>query len=319
MTGETTTATPATLTMTTAILPPSIPGRARPAASATSGPMGSSSRVSKYRSKPVGGSARPSRHNSDHSPYSQSQLDDQPRSFSSASSSASPPVDEAPRRQRPVPARLSTGGGSIVGGLLTTGHGGNHNVTLRTASRKPKANSTMTIKTPTTAITAAGTASASELAPSGSGSGSGLVPAAGIAAAAVAEAAAPTTESPNSDASMGQLSPSSPDGTGQGENLTSEERRARQNHNIVEKQYRNRLNMQFNRLLSILPANQVDGPDAVGRPVEFDDRRMSKAEVLELARRRIHDLEMEIQELYIESDNLRNNVQTLNMALHNGQ
>ena len=118
---------------------------------------------------------------------------------------------------------------------------------------------------------------------------------------------------------MGQLSPSSPDGTGQGENLTSEERRARQNHNIVEKQYRNRLNMQFNRLLSILPANQVDGPDAVGRPVEFDDRRMSKAEVLELARRRIHDLEMEIQELYIESDNLRNNVQTLNMALHNGQ
>ncbi|CAK7226249.1 hypothetical protein SEUCBS140593_006174 [Sporothrix eucalyptigena] len=269
----------------TVIIPtPSIPDRPRLAASASSpaqssttmsGPM-RPSRVSKPKSKPVGGSSRPPRNNSDNSQY-QSQSDDQPRSFSSASSSASPPVDDSPRhRQRTSITRLSASGG-IACGLLTTGHGGNHNVTLRTASRKPK-----TTRNTTTAI--------------------------------------PKTESPNSDASPGS-SPSSQDGSGQAENLTSEERRARQNHNIVEKQYRNRLNSQFERLLSILPANQMDGgSDMVGgRAVEPDDRRMSKAEVLDLARRRIHALENEIQQLYTDRDNLRSNVATLNMAIQHGQ
>ncbi|CAK7225097.1 hypothetical protein SCUCBS95973_005744 [Sporothrix curviconia] len=305
-----------------AIPPPSIAGRVRPTAPATTtttGPL-KPSRVAKHRPKPVGGSRRPSRHNSDHSQYSQSHSDDQTRSFSSASSSASPPVDETPRRHRPIPARLSIGsgsggggggGGGIAGGLLTTGHGGNHNVTLRTASRKPKTNNLASAKTSSSSTTTA----------------------------AASGSAVTKTESPNSDASRG-LSPSSPDGSGGGgsgssgisgggggggsgggptENLTSEERRARQNHNIVEKQYRNRLNTQFTRLLKILPANQVDMGSDVGRSLEFDDRRMSKAEVLELARRRIHSLEDEIQKLHTESESLRSNVQTLNMAIQNGQ
>jgi hypothetical protein len=185
---------------------------------------------------------------------------------------------------------LAAGGGGGFGGLLTTGHGGNHNVTLRTASRMPKPQ----LAAPTGASSLSSTAAGSSV---------------------------PKTESPNSDASRAPLSPSSPDdgsGSGNAESLTSEERRARQNHNIVEKQYRNRLNSQFERLLSILPANQMEGVES-GRTVEFDERRMSKAEVLDLARRRIHALENEVQQLYSDRDNLRDNVATLNLAIQNGQ
>ncbi|CAK7216009.1 hypothetical protein SBRCBS47491_002685 [Sporothrix bragantina] len=251
----------------------SVPACIQPPASINHGPI-RSSRVSKPRSKPIGGSVRPSRHNSDHGQYSQSQSDEQRRSLSSASSSSLQPIEETLRRSRAGPARSSSG---MAGGLLTTGHGGNHNVTLRTASRKPKTG-----------------------------------PTAGKAGAAV-----PKTESPNLDLSNG-LSPSSPDGSSQTDSLTLEERRARQNHNIVEKQYRNRLNSQFDRLLQILPANQPDGPDGA-RPMEIDEKRMSKAEVLELARKRIYQLEKEIQDLYTESESLRNNVQTLNMAIQSGR
>jgi len=62
---------------------------------------------------------------------------------------------------------------------------------------------------------------------------------------------------------------------------------ARTNHNQVEKQYRNRLNGQFETLLETLPHD----PDMGG------DKRVSKAEVLILAKKHIQKLEMERREL----------------------
>ncbi|KAL1898149.1 hypothetical protein Sste5346_003551 [Sporothrix stenoceras] len=283
----------------TTIQPKILSGRVRMSAAshATSTVTGSvrQSRIAKPKSKPIGGSSstRLPRTNSGNSASSSNSghylntMDDKHLSVSSASSSASPPLEDSSSQRSRTASLFSSGGG--ITGLLTTGHGGNHNVTLRTASRKPK---------PQLAVPPAGASSSS---------------AAGVSAGI------PRTESPNSDLSGGPSSPSSPDGaSGNAESLTSEERRARQNHNIVEKQYRNRLNSQFERLLSILPANQMEGAE-MGRTVEFDERRMSKAEVLDLARRRIHALENEIQQLYTDRDNLRNNVATLNLAIQNGQ
>ncbi|EFX02316.1 helix-loop-helix DNA-binding domain containing protein [Grosmannia clavigera kw1407] len=140
-----------------------------------------------------------------------------------------------------------------------SGHGGNHNITLRTASRKPKL----------------------------------------------------STRPEDNGCNSRDSSPCSPDGGG--DSLTSEERRARQNHNVVEKQYRNRLNIQFERLLAILPANQTDS-DGASRHGEFDDRRMSKAEVLDMARRRIHSLEQERKQLHAEREALLENVNIMQHA-----
>ncbi|KAK4170078.1 hypothetical protein QBC43DRAFT_307108 [Cladorrhinum sp. PSN259] len=82
------------------------------------------------------------------------------------------------------------------------------------------------------------------------------------------------------------------------DDLTPEERRARRNHNLVEKQYRNRLNAQFERLLAVLPLDQYRSSMSqgdTGRGILassiLDEKRMSKAEVLDLAVRRIRMLE----------------------------
>ncbi|KAF4968744.1 hypothetical protein FSARC_3873, partial [Fusarium sarcochroum] len=63
-----------------------------------------------------------------------------------------------------------------------------------------------------------------------------------------------------------------------------EEVKARAAHNQVEQQYRKRLNTHFERLLAVLPAPGTEGGIA-------NDRRVSKAEVLDLARERIRALE----------------------------
>jgi len=67
---------------------------------------------------------------------------------------------------------------------------------------------------------------------------------------------------------------------------------ARANHNLVERQYRNRLNKQFEQLLDILPASRGED-DAESTYSADDSRRFSKAEVLVQARRRIQFLERE--------------------------
>lgn len=90
--------------------------------------------------------------------------------------------------------------------------------------------------------------------------------------------------------------------------LTPDERRARHSHNLVEKQYRNRLNRQFESLLAVLPAEGDNcppgGTEAKPREgkgsvagIEGDDRRLSKAEVLDMARHRIMALESECDRL----------------------
>ncbi|KAG4440151.1 hypothetical protein IFR05_004360 [Cadophora sp. M221] len=71
----------------------------------------------------------------------------------------------------------------------------------------------------------------------------------------------------------------------------------RLNHNQVEKQYRNRLNGQFEKLLLALPREDqnVHG--------DFGEKKVSKAEVLLLAMKHIRDLERDKKRL--EEDNER--------------
>jgi hypothetical protein len=101
------------------------------------------------------------------------------------------------------------------------------------------------------------------------------------------------------------------------DDLTNEERRARQSHNLVEKQYRNRLNQQFESLLAVLPAERSRKSISEGKTRERgtggavsvaddDDRRLSKAEVLDLARQRILALEQECMKLRSERTELLN-------------
>ncbi|KAI0550273.1 hypothetical protein F4679DRAFT_217418 [Xylaria curta] len=92
---------------------------------------------------------------------------------------------------------------------------------------------------------------------------------------------------------------------------TAEERKSRETHNNVEKQYRNRLNAHFESLLSALPERMqiADGGD--GGDLDAGDRRVSKAEVLEMARRHIKALERECTALEGERDELRDNMERL--------
>ncbi|KAI1324300.1 hypothetical protein F5Y16DRAFT_381495 [Xylariaceae sp. FL0255] len=102
---------------------------------------------------------------------------------------------------------------------------------------------------------------------------------------------------------------------------TAEERKSRETHNNVEKQYRNRLNAHFESLLSALPESmQSGGGDdendegmggAGGGVVDSTDRRVSKAEVLDMARRHIKALERECLLLESERDELRENMEKL--------
>ncbi|KAK3335821.1 hypothetical protein B0T19DRAFT_19464 [Cercophora scortea] len=97
-----------------------------------------------------------------------------------------------------------------------------------------------------------------------------------------------------------------------------QEQRARTTHNQVEKQYRNRLHRQFERLLNVLPDGDLDpesgssmaSPNVGGR--QGHQRRLSKAEVLDKACQRI---------LFLESDaaKLRREREELAMALEDGK
>ncbi|KAI1824849.1 hypothetical protein F4861DRAFT_504427 [Xylaria intraflava] len=94
--------------------------------------------------------------------------------------------------------------------------------------------------------------------------------------------------------------------------VTAEERKSRETHNNVEKQYRNRLNAHFESLLSALPETMQNGEgEETGDVLDSGDRRVSKAEVLEMARRHIKSLERECGILEGERDELRVHVQRL--------
>lgn len=97
---------------------------------------------------------------------------------------------------------------------------------------------------------------------------------------------------------------------------SAEEQKSRETHNQVEKQYRNRLNAHFESLLDALPETMQagegeDGDEGAGAALDLTDRRVSKAEVLDMARRHIQALERECAALEGERDELRNNMARL--------
>lgn len=103
---------------------------------------------------------------------------------------------------------------------------------------------------------------------------------------------------------------------------TPEERRTRASHNLVEKQYRNRLNAQFESLLNALPENiraGGDGEDSDGAPVDWGDRRVSKGEVLEMARKHIETLEQERDMLEREKNELQGSLHQLKNSISEGE
>ncbi|KAK3333293.1 hypothetical protein B0T19DRAFT_121996 [Cercophora scortea] len=110
---------------------------------------------------------------------------------------------------------------------------------------------------------------------------------------------------------------------------STEERKTRSSHNLVEKQYRNRLNAQFESLLNALPEDlrsppgagdggDLDGGSGGGagggggsidasaslQSPDVGERRLSKAEVLDLSRRYIQSLEKERDMLEQEREEL---------------
>ncbi|KAI1393858.1 uncharacterized protein F4822DRAFT_439759 [Hypoxylon trugodes] len=93
---------------------------------------------------------------------------------------------------------------------------------------------------------------------------------------------------------------------------SAEEQKSRETHNQVEKQYRNRLNAHFESLLDALPETMQAGEgEDEGEALDLTDRRVSKAEVLDMARRHIQTLERECAALEGERDELRNNMARL--------
>ncbi|TVY62561.1 Allergen Fus c 3 [Fusarium oxysporum f. sp. cubense] len=102
-----------------------------------------------------------------------------------------------------------------------------------------------------------------------------------------------------------------------------EERRARASHNRIEKHYRNRLNAQFESLLNALPAKaryncNVNGDDIESDGTNNPDPRVSKGEVLEMARKRIQALERENNELQRGNFELQGSLRRLNASASNG-
>jgi len=82
----------------------------------------------------------------------------------------------------------------------------------------------------------------------------------------------------------------------------------------VEKQYRNRLNAHFESLLKTLPENMRSpkGTSASGsksdgsaEAADLGEKRLSKAEVLDMSRRYIHSLEQKRDRLEQEREELQ--------------
>ncbi|KAM7193296.1 allergen Fus c 3 [Naviculisporaceae sp. PSN 640] len=110
---------------------------------------------------------------------------------------------------------------------------------------------------------------------------------------------------------------------------TAEERKTRNSHNLVEKQYRNRLNAHFENLLNALPdsirspggsGGDSDGIEGGGgaASVDLGERRLSKAEVLDMSRRYIQSLEKERDKLEREREELQGDMARLRSAYERG-
>ncbi|KAK4190337.1 allergen Fus c 3 [Podospora australis] len=94
---------------------------------------------------------------------------------------------------------------------------------------------------------------------------------------------------------------------------TTKERKTRNSHNLVEKQYRNRLNAQFEALMNTLPESMrsptgtsMSGGDSEG--LDAGEKRLSKAQVLDMSTRYIRSLEGDRDRLQDENGELRENM-----------
>ncbi|KAL1889363.1 hypothetical protein Sste5346_008930 [Sporothrix stenoceras] len=97
-----------------------------------------------------------------------------------------------------------------------------------------------------------------------------------------------------------------------------DDKKTRGTHNIVEKQYRNRLNARFEDLMNALPPESLRSPSSglgdsseATATVDSAERRASKAEVLEMARQHIQQLEQRRDNLARERDGLLGTSQRL--------
>jgi BMFP domain-containing protein YqiC len=89
--------------------------------------------------------------------------------------------------------------------------------------------------------------------------------------------------------------------------VTTPTNSAKDVHNQVEKQYRTRLNNQFERLVDVLAPYEDDLDDEGEGP----PRKLSKGEVLDRARKRIEALERECSELRNVNDELDEDLQRM--------
>jgi hypothetical protein len=102
------------------------------------------------------------------------------------------------------------------------------------------------------------------------------------------------------------------------------EGKARFSHNQVEKQYRERLNKQFERLLAVLPRpdgeddDEFGGGGGGGGYGDDSARKMSKAEALDLATRTIRDLERQRSSLEQQKTELTVSLGRMRVALASG-
>ncbi|KAH7346534.1 hypothetical protein BKA65DRAFT_278983 [Rhexocercosporidium sp. MPI-PUGE-AT-0058] len=90
--------------------------------------------------------------------------------------------------------------------------------------------------------------------------------------------------------------------------------KVRHNHNITEKRYRSRLNDQFDTLLSALPASSVAAIEGSSGEKEAVGRKISKAEVLILAKEHIQALETSREDLEEQNRRLTADMEQLEIA-----
>jgi Helix-loop-helix DNA-binding domain len=92
--------------------------------------------------------------------------------------------------------------------------------------------------------------------------------------------------------------------------------KGRLNHDLTEKRYRSRLNNQFETLLAALPASMIaENEGSIGGADDRREKRISKADVLSLARGHIETLERKGLELEESNEKLKGNLKIVNDML----
>jgi hypothetical protein len=92
--------------------------------------------------------------------------------------------------------------------------------------------------------------------------------------------------------------------------------KGRLNHDLSEKRYRSRLNNQFETLVAALPASMIaENEGSIGGADDRREKRISKADVLSLARGHIEPLGKRGLDLEESNEKLKGNLKTVNDML----